>query len=1083
MKILRLRFKNLNSLAGEWSIDFQVSEYVSDGIFAISGPTGAGKSTIMDAICLALYGCTPRLKTISKSTNEIMSRQTGECFSEVVFETPEGRFRAYWSQRRARGKSEGALQNPEHELSDAGNGKVISSQLTTTSKEIENKTGMDYDRFVQSMMLAQGEFSKFLLASGNDRAPILEQITGTEIYSQISRHVFDRFKEEKIELERLNTEFGAIQIMSPEEEESVNSNLKEKEIIKTTLDNKVGELELFIKWIKGIDALQQELVKIKAEEIKLAEETEAFEPRKEKLMKSKMSLPLEGDYSSLMVIRNLQKEETIALNNLLKSIPDLEQEVHTQRDRYESVSENYSEAQNERETLLLITGQVKLMDQEINQISLSQKNIENQVNKLNLDKAGELKRITELKNEIVGFENEVTEITTYISDNKDDATLVTELTGIGENMKNLLEKNDAIQQAMHNLHSTSVLLKSGLNELEQLDRQMINEQEIHEKNIQNVNTTRTEADDLLGGRTLETIELRKDILELLILELNKVADLSEHRKQLEDGKPCPLCGSVHHPYAQGNIPQSGQFRVELDGLKDLLKKYAELKSQVGVLQEIAGKSAEKVLHINHKKELVEGQIQNQKEKSIDQNSELEKLRIQFEDTKVNLEKSLVLYGITHIPSDKQELSTLYKKLKNRQTGWQTKLDRKKAIEELVKEKETEIKVSEKLIETKTHDINARINDISASKTSLQQIIRKRNEIFGEKQVDVEESKALIRSKGAEQVKNDTLAKLNELMQKLEIGKNRINELTVSTGTRQEELNRKELNFKTLLHNAGFEDEIFFNSCRISSDERTRLELEDNSINTRRTQLETRKKEKELTLYEEESKVLTKEEPDVLLVSLEESKNQLNTVLQEIGALNQKLKANIDLKARSAGIREKINTQTEILNRWLRLNNLIGSADGKKYRNFAQGLTLGIMISHANSQLEKLSDRYLLTRSKNEPLEINVIDNYQAGEIRSTKNLSGGESFIVSLALALGLSRMSSRKVRVDSLFLDEGFGTLDEETLETALGTLAGLRHDGKMIGVISHVGALKERINTKITVQPIREGRSWMSGPGVRKQ
>ena len=138
-----------------------------------------------------------------------------------------------------------------------------------------------------------------------------------------------------------------------------------------------------------------------------------------------------------------------------------------------------------------------------------------------------------------------------------------------------------------------------------------------------------------------------------------------------------------------------------------------------------------------------------------------------------------------------------------------------------------------------------------------------------------------------------------------------------------------------------------------------------------------------------------------------------------------------------------------------------------------------MVSYANNQLARLSDRYLLVRDKDEPLELSVIDNYQAGEIRSTKNLSGGESFIVSLALALGLSRMSSRKVRVDSLFLDEGFGTLDEETLETALSTLASLRQDGKMIGVISHVGAMKERINTKIIVQPIHDGRSTLSGPG----
>lgn len=162
--------------------------------------------------------------------------------------------------------------------------------------------------------------------------------------------------------------------------------------------------------------------------------------------------------------------------------------------------------------------------------------------------------------------------------------------------------------------------------------------------------------------------------------------------------------------------------------------------------------------------------------------------------------------------------------------------------------------------------------------------------------------------------------------------------------------------------------------------------------------------------------------------------------------------------------------------------MIGSADGKKFRNFAQGLTFELMVGQANRQLQKMSDRYLLIRDQQQPLELKVIDNYQAGETRSTRNLSGGEGFLVSLALALGLSGMASRNVRVDSLFLDEGFGTLDEEALETALTTLAELQREGKLIGVISHVSALKERINTRIEVQPLSGGRSRILGPGCRQ-
>ena len=167
MKILNVYFKNLNSLEGEWQIDFTDPVYISNGIFLITGATGAGKTTILDAICLALYGATPRLGKITKSSNEIMSRQTGECFAEVVFETLKGRFVCYFSQHRSRKKSGGELQPPKHEISDADTGKVLESKLKDVVSLVEKKTGMDFDRFTRSILLAQGGFAAFLHATSD----------------------------------------------------------------------------------------------------------------------------------------------------------------------------------------------------------------------------------------------------------------------------------------------------------------------------------------------------------------------------------------------------------------------------------------------------------------------------------------------------------------------------------------------------------------------------------------------------------------------------------------------------------------------------------------------------------------------------------------------------------------------------------------------------------------------------------------------------------------------------------------------------------------------------------------------------
>ena len=196
MRILQVRFKNLNSLVGEWEIDLTHPAFASDGIFAITGPTGAGKTTILDAICLAIYGRTPRLSKVNKGGNELMSRRTGECYAEVTFETQVGRFRCHWSQHRARRNADGELQAPRHEIADADSGEIFEARIRGVANQIETATGMDFDRFTRSMLLAQGGFAAFLQAAPDDRAPILEQITGTEIYSRISIRVHEHRSEE-----------------------------------------------------------------------------------------------------------------------------------------------------------------------------------------------------------------------------------------------------------------------------------------------------------------------------------------------------------------------------------------------------------------------------------------------------------------------------------------------------------------------------------------------------------------------------------------------------------------------------------------------------------------------------------------------------------------------------------------------------------------------------------------------------------------------------------------------------------------------------------------------------------------------
>jgi exonuclease SbcC len=297
-----------------------------------------------------------------------------------------------------------------------------------------------------------------------------------------------------------------------------------------------------------------------------------------------------------------------------------------------------------------------------------------------------------------------------------------------------------------------------------------------------------------------------------------------------------------------------------------------------------------------------------------------------------------------------------------------------------------------------------------------------------------------------------------------------------------ELNQLEPGFKKKLQAAGFISEAQFLQARLPAEEKETLQKKAKALDDRQADLAARKKDREQRLAAKKARQVTHSTLEQLAPRVREHENTLKQLRDEMAGLTHQLKQNLAAKERIKEKQARIKAQKTECRRWDQLHDLIGSADGKKYRNFAQGLTFELMVSHANRQLEKMTDRYLLIRDDDQPLELNVVDNYQAGEIRSVRNLSGGESFIVSLTLALGLSRMASRKVRVDSLFLDEGFGTLDEEVLETALETLSGLHQDGKLIGVISHVSGLRERISTRITVTPVSGGKSRLSGPGCRK-
>ena len=453
---------------------------------------------------------------------------------------------------------------------------------------------------------------------------------------------------------------------------------------------------------------------------------------------------------------------------------------------------------------------------------------------------------------------------------------------------------------------------------------------------------------------------------------------------------------------------------------------------------------------------------------------------QQETALYSLLKEIEPYGIPSITVD--TIDIVYKKLVARRDQWVARNKQKSEFEQRIASLEIQTRHQvEQIIKTET-DIKKQQEVLSGLLRDHDALHRERRELFGEKKTEDEEMRLFVAIESADKELDNTRKKFSTADQELSQLKVKIDELEKVIYTRDLQLKLADDAFLLRLNSSGFTDEENYKSSCLSESERSQVALHAQKLSDESIEIASKEREKTQLLEVELQKKITDEPLGELKNAAAELAETIRDLQQGIGGIQQKLKDNDHLKLCYQERVQVIDVQQLEYTRWDLLHELIGSADGKKYRNFAQGLTFEIMIGHANRQLQKLTDRYLLVRDDAQPLELNVIDNYQAGETRSTKNLSGGESFIVSLSLALGLSQMASKNVRVDSLFLDEGFGTLDEEALDTALETLAGLQQNGKLIGVISHVPALKERISTQIQVTPLTGGRSKICGPGCRK-
>ena len=967
MRIHTIRLANLNALTGTWEIDLDHPAY-ADNIYALTGPTGAGKTTILDAISLALYGRTPRLERIGKSGNEIMSRHRGACHAEITFSTRAGRYRSHWSQHRARRKAGGELQNPKHELADANSGELLATGLKDVATAIERLTGMDYQRFTRAMLLAQGDFAAFLRAAPDERAPLLEQITGTEIYSRISIAVHNRLRAALEQQRQLAAETAGITPLDA----ATHAALTQKTV---ALQEQLTALATRQQQTSAALTRAQNIAGLIAERATLADQQTAhqaalarFAPERERLAAAQRAAQFDADYARLDTLRRAQQQDRTTLATLDAQAPTHTAALKTAKQNLAAASARVHTEKQRLAAAQPVWQQTRAHDH----------------------------TLRHQREQLAHYEKSAA-------------------------------AHAAAQSALAAAQNRATAARQHAENAARICTQAENALTAH-----------------LAGRLLREYRAEKDNILRELAYHQRIADLEQQRAHLHDGEPCPLCGATAHPYAQELPAKPDDLTTRLAALDAHIARAETLETAYQAAQTALTRARDQ---------------QNQAENHVALAAE------KAHNTAVHAEQHAALQD-----AHAQTLAARQALLGDRDPDTE-EARQQQALAAAETAADSARSACQKAETAAT--ANQQQRDLLRARLAAQQ-----NPLDQQEQHFIAALSAVYSSADKplslwERGWGEGSKRLKTQNYRLHPARKKAEEGTPEEGVKTR---------TTMPETITFPNEAAWQAARLPAATREALARQAAALDQHTLTLQTQQQDRAARLAT--LRAQSADDPDVAtLQARHDADEHTRQQHQQTLAENQiRLGEHDRAVERLAAQQHAIERQEAETRRWQNLHELIGSADGKKYRNYAQSLTFASVIAQANRQLAQLNDRYLLAADPARPLELNIIDNYQGGETRSAKNLSGGESFIVSLALALGLAQMSGENMQIDSLFLDEGFGTLDEETLDSALETLAQLRTHGKHIGIISHVAALTERIATRIQITPQSGGNSAISGPGCRR-
>ncbi|MGV8958820.1 MAG: AAA family ATPase [Stenotrophomonas sp.] len=1128
MKILSLRLKNLNSLKGETHIDFTAPAF-ADGLFAITGPTGAGKTTLLDAICLALFHRTPRMATISATQNPLMTEHTADCLAEVEFESRGQRYRAFWAQRRARDKVDGRLQAPQVELALA-DGTIITTSIKEKLDETEARTGLDFDRFTRSVLLAQGQFADFLNSSDKDRAELLEQLTGTDIYSDISQRVYQQTDQIKREVEQLQARAGGVQLLSDEARIALQEQLQALGAEVERLAAARQTTRDALAWRQELDKVQAQLLAVQAEQRAAQEALDAAAPARERLQGSG---PAEAAWPAYIQWQKAARSVADATENRDKMRQRHVEQRELERTRlWQCLQLAHQCAQ--ASDLALRNDQQRFDELQALQTRLS----------AHAQLGEKLPRWRAGFTQLQTAEQELAKAKQALADaagkreqaraqlqmgEKDRAALATALEQAVAHVATQSERLSAASAgaSLDVLRASRDLLRerylalrdlSPLAEQRQTLRAQISAEQARLAQLQAAvidDAQQLEAANAVLAAARSAMQDRQRIVELE----RQIRDLAGHRAALEDGQACPLCGATEHPaidqYQQLDPSQAQahasaaeqhyqqasdeQRRCDLQHSgrqSELVRAGQHLESLHGQLAALAERWASRcaalrlALPDGDERAALHGELEStlaRGKQESEQVSRLEQLHVALQAAQKHCDEQQL--ALDRHDTRIQGLCEALTLAAGRELE---QLERRDAsasgVERLRQQLSADLPdgavpadAEAWLRQREQEWVQWRQRD--AERLRLQQeLVERRSEAKqareqGERWQQRWDESAHAAAPGqpiapvaepATALRN-AVADLEQVQQQVQRAGSALHAAEMLLESRTQDLKNAETQLESALHERGFADREALLTARLPPEERVQLQAEQDAL--AQAMADARSRSAQLRERCEELQATPRSSADLeqLLRDAQSSEAAVEQARDLATRSRTQLELDQDQRNGLQALHSQIAEAGVRLEEWQQLNGLIGSAQGDQFRTFAQGLTLDQLVRMANQHLQRLDGgRYLLARA-GAGLALSALDTWQADVQRDTRTLSGGESFLVSLALALGLSDLVSHKTRIDSFFLDEGFGSLDPDSLDVALDALDSLNAQGKLIGVISHVDAVKERIPVQIQVRKTR--------------